>query len=388
MRGFPHWAVSIARTRGGLLGEIEAGVVWDPVKNDLFTAELGSGAFRNGHRLRVPPRPGLAGAALATGFPFRQAHKIDRYLAIFRELFLKVRSMRRAGSAALDLAYVGAGIFDGFFEFGLSPVGHGGGRARRDGGRRPRLGLRGWGGLAHAREPARGDARAFTRPSSRPCARWESKKEIYEGAEVPARVVRRPGRDAGGEPVARPDWFDAFRGKAYLQGDASFVAREKSAAPDSPPLFRARWVVLRYAGFTEREREFWPYRNLLLVTMPSGARYVLESSFGFVDESHLDEERPWQRVASERAAFEVWASGTAGEATADPAGPCDGMRYQVRAPGGTLPFFMEDLGSRTMRTNLTEITPPRSPRRKGDELESSCICRGTAVLRLRLDTGA
>ena len=121
VRGFPHWAVSIARTRGGLLGEIEAGVVWDPVKNDLFTAELGSGAFRNGHRLRVPPRPGLAGAALATGFPFRQAHKIDPYLAIFRELFLKVRSMRRAGSAALDLAYVGAGIFDGFFEFGLSP---------------------------------------------------------------------------------------------------------------------------------------------------------------------------------------------------------------------------------------------------------------------------
>ncbi|HVO51415.1 MAG TPA: inositol monophosphatase family protein [Thermoanaerobaculia bacterium] len=121
VRGFPHWAVSIARTRGGLLGEIEAGVVWDPLKNDLFTAELGSGAFRNGRRLRVPPRPGLRGAALATGFPFRQAHKIDRYLEIFRSLFLKVRSMRRAGSAALDLAYVGAGIFDGFFEFGLSP---------------------------------------------------------------------------------------------------------------------------------------------------------------------------------------------------------------------------------------------------------------------------
>jgi myo-inositol-1(or 4)-monophosphatase len=121
VRGFPHWAVSIARTRGGLLGEIEAGVVWDPLKNDLFSAELGSGAFRNGRRLRVPPRADLRGAALATGFPFRQAHKIDRYLAIFRTLFLKVRSMRRAGSAALDLAYVGAGIFDGFFEFGLSP---------------------------------------------------------------------------------------------------------------------------------------------------------------------------------------------------------------------------------------------------------------------------
>jgi myo-inositol-1(or 4)-monophosphatase len=121
VRGFPHWAVSIARTRGGLLGEIEAGVIWDPVKNDLFVAEAGSGAFRNGRRLQVPLRPDLKGAALATGFPFRQAHKIDRYLAIFRELFPRVRSLRRAGSAALDLAYVGAGIFDGFFEFGLSP---------------------------------------------------------------------------------------------------------------------------------------------------------------------------------------------------------------------------------------------------------------------------
>ncbi len=121
VRGFPHWAVSIARTRGGLLGEIEAGVVWDPVKNDLFTAEAGAGAWRNGHRMRVPPRPSLKGAAIATGFPFRQAHKIDRYLGVFRQVFLEVRSLRRAGSAALDLAYVAAGIFDGFFEFGLSP---------------------------------------------------------------------------------------------------------------------------------------------------------------------------------------------------------------------------------------------------------------------------
>lgn len=121
VRGFPHWAVSIARTNGGLLGALEAGVVWDPVKRDLFTAEAGAGAFRNGQRLSVPPRPGLDGCALATGFPFRQRAKIGVYLRIFREVFLKTRSIRRAGSAALDLAYVAAGIFDGFFEFGLSP---------------------------------------------------------------------------------------------------------------------------------------------------------------------------------------------------------------------------------------------------------------------------
>lgn len=156
-----------------------------------------------------------------------------------------------------------------------------------------------------------------------------------------------------------PDWFDAFRGRAFLQGDIRFVAREKSAAADAPPAFRVRWVVLRFAGFGESERRFWPYRNLLLVTMPSGARYVLESAFGFVDESHLDEERPWQRVASERVAFEIWSSGTAGEAPADTtldAGPCEGMRQRVRAPGGTLVFFLSDLRTRTVRTTLGEIS--------------------------------
>ena len=121
VRGFPHWAVSIGRTSGGTFGPLDTAVVWDPVKGDLFTAELGGGAFRNGKPMRMPARPGLDGCAMATGFPFRQQAKIDLYLRIFRAAFLEVRSLRRAGSAALDLAYVSAGIFDGFFEFGLSP---------------------------------------------------------------------------------------------------------------------------------------------------------------------------------------------------------------------------------------------------------------------------
>jgi hypothetical protein len=113
---------------------------------------------------------------------------------------------------------------------------------------------------------------------------------------------------------------------------------------------------LRYAGFAESERRWWPYRNILLVTTPAGARYVLESSFGFVDEKHLDEERPWQRVASGKAAFEVWMSGTAGEAApAADAGPCEGMRQTVRAPGGTFVFFLDELGTPTVRTTLGEI---------------------------------
>jgi myo-inositol-1(or 4)-monophosphatase len=121
VRGFPHWAVSIARTSGGTFGPLDTAVIWDPVKGDLFTATRGEGAYRNGVRLHIPPRQGLEGSALATGFPFRQQAKIDVYLRIFRAAFLEVRSLRRAGSAALDLAYTAAGIFDGFFEFGLSP---------------------------------------------------------------------------------------------------------------------------------------------------------------------------------------------------------------------------------------------------------------------------
>jgi len=155
-----------------------------------------------------------------------------------------------------------------------------------------------------------------------------------------------------------PDWFNAFRGRAFLQGDASFVAREKSAPPDAPPLFQARWIVLRYAAFTEEWRRFWPSRNLLLVTMPSGVQYVLESSSGHVDESHLEEERPWQRVASKRTAFEVWMSGAGADpvpAVAADAALCDGMRNRVRAPGGTLEYFVEDFGSRTVRASLAEI---------------------------------
>jgi myo-inositol-1(or 4)-monophosphatase len=120
VRGFPHWAVSIARTAKGPLGDLTIGVIWDPVKNDLFAGARGAGAFRNGKRLALHPKPGMDGCAIATGFPFRQQAKIDLYLSIFRQVFLSCRSLRRAGSAALDLAYTAAGVFDGFFEFGLS----------------------------------------------------------------------------------------------------------------------------------------------------------------------------------------------------------------------------------------------------------------------------
>ena len=116
--GFPFWCVSIAASENG---ELAAGVVFDPLRGELYAAERGAGAFRNGTRLRVTERPGLEGAFLATGFPFRSRDRIDLYLALFREVFLKARAIRRAGSAALDLAGVASGVFDGFFEFRLAP---------------------------------------------------------------------------------------------------------------------------------------------------------------------------------------------------------------------------------------------------------------------------
>lgn len=115
--GFPFWCVSVAARERG---EIVAGAVWDPLRGELYSAERGAGAFRNDERLRVTGREQLDGAFLATGFPFRSKDRIDLYLSLFRQLFLHARAIRRAGSAALDLANVAAGVFDGFFEFKLS----------------------------------------------------------------------------------------------------------------------------------------------------------------------------------------------------------------------------------------------------------------------------
>jgi myo-inositol-1(or 4)-monophosphatase len=118
LQGLPVFCVSVACRRGG---ELLAGAVLDPVGDNLFTAARGAGAWWNGEPMRVSPRPGLAGAFLATGFPFRAHRTLDVYLGLFREVFLAVKAIRRCGSAALDLAYTAAGVYDGFFEFRLSP---------------------------------------------------------------------------------------------------------------------------------------------------------------------------------------------------------------------------------------------------------------------------
>lgn len=118
LHGFPVFAVSIGVQRRGTL---EYAVVYDPLRNELFTATRGSGATLNDRRIRVSNRTELAGTLLGTGFPFRGATYLDDYLRMFRELFVQTSGIRRAGSAALDLAYVAAGRLDGFWEIGLKP---------------------------------------------------------------------------------------------------------------------------------------------------------------------------------------------------------------------------------------------------------------------------
>ncbi len=117
LAGLPIFAISAACR---FQGELVVGVVFDPSRDELFTAVRGEGAFCNGRRLRMPEREGITGAFVATGYPFRARSAVDAYLAVFREVFLEVRSIRRCGAAALDLAYTAAGIYDGFFEFRLS----------------------------------------------------------------------------------------------------------------------------------------------------------------------------------------------------------------------------------------------------------------------------
>jgi myo-inositol-1(or 4)-monophosphatase len=118
VQGLPVYAVSIACRKGG---ELLAAAIEDPEGKNLFTATRGGGAFWNGRPMSSTRREGLKGAFLATGYPFRALSTLDLYLGIFRDAFHYAKAIRRCGSAALDLAYTAAGVYDGFFEFRLSP---------------------------------------------------------------------------------------------------------------------------------------------------------------------------------------------------------------------------------------------------------------------------
>ncbi|MEE9452702.1 MAG: inositol monophosphatase family protein [Gammaproteobacteria bacterium] len=114
LHGFPHYSISIAIKHKD---KLEHGIVYDPVRKELFTASRGQGAQLNERRIRVGTQQRLDKALLGTGFPFRDKQLSKRYLQTFEAFFAKCSGIRRAGSAALDLAYVAAGRLDGFWEF-------------------------------------------------------------------------------------------------------------------------------------------------------------------------------------------------------------------------------------------------------------------------------
>ncbi len=118
IHGLPVFAVSIALS---YKGQIQQAVVYDPSRNDLFYSSKGRGAFLNDKRLRVSKRTRLADALIGTGFPFRKGDNFKRYLAMFEAVMQSCAGVRRPGAAALDLCYVAAGWYDGFFETGLHP---------------------------------------------------------------------------------------------------------------------------------------------------------------------------------------------------------------------------------------------------------------------------
>jgi len=118
IHGFPVYCVSIALQ---VRGRIEQAVIYDPSRNDLFTATRGRGAFLNERRIRVSKRTQLKECLISTGFPFRPGDNFNQYLLMMGDVMQKTAGLRRPGSAALDLAYVAAGFTEAFFETGLSP---------------------------------------------------------------------------------------------------------------------------------------------------------------------------------------------------------------------------------------------------------------------------
>jgi myo-inositol-1(or 4)-monophosphatase len=118
LHGVPQYCVSI-----GLMhkGKPTQAVVFDPTRNELFTASKGAGAFLNDRRIRVSKVDKLEGALISTGFPFKVIDHVDDYLAMLKNVMKATSGVRRAGAAALDLAYVACGRYDGFWEKGLSP---------------------------------------------------------------------------------------------------------------------------------------------------------------------------------------------------------------------------------------------------------------------------
>ncbi|AMG31183.1 inositol-1-monophosphatase [Grimontia hollisae] len=118
VKRLPHFSVSIALR---IKGRTEIACVYDPIRNELFSAQRGAGAQLNSKRIRVGTAKDLSGTILATGFPFKAKQHSEGFMKVLSALFIDCADFRRTGSAALDLCYVAAGRVDGFFELGLKP---------------------------------------------------------------------------------------------------------------------------------------------------------------------------------------------------------------------------------------------------------------------------
>ena len=118
LHGFPQFAVSIALQHKGVM---QQAVIYDPLRDELFTAGRGHGAYLNDRRMRVSKQKHLHGSLLGTGFPFREGARMEQYMETLKVFFAVTAGVRRAGAAALDLAYVACGRLDGFWESGLKP---------------------------------------------------------------------------------------------------------------------------------------------------------------------------------------------------------------------------------------------------------------------------
>ncbi|MFT3804297.1 MAG: inositol monophosphatase family protein [Burkholderiaceae bacterium] len=118
IHGLPQYAISIALMERGVITQ---GLVYDPNRDELFTATKGRGAFLNDRRIRVSRRTRIDEALIGTGFPYRKLDQLDAYMAMMKVMIERTAGLRRPGAAALDLAYVAAGRYDGFFEMGLAP---------------------------------------------------------------------------------------------------------------------------------------------------------------------------------------------------------------------------------------------------------------------------
>jgi myo-inositol-1(or 4)-monophosphatase len=118
IQGFPQYAVSIAWSVNGVT---QQAVVYDPTRDELFTATRGAGAYLDRRRLRVATQDRLVNCLLGTGFPYREDQDLEKYLKVFADMTRQCAGLRRPGAASLDLAYVAAGRYDGFFESDLKP---------------------------------------------------------------------------------------------------------------------------------------------------------------------------------------------------------------------------------------------------------------------------